>query len=360
MWILREARMKVTRTVSCVAILISTVLALSGISASVSELAPDFSIVDIDGDEFTLSDHRGKVVLIDFMKTECQWCWSMMEELVVIRQNYTEEELVMISISVSDQDTVEDIRDYKLTFNGDWAFAKDDQDLKSIYRISAVPTEYVVDVKGCVHSRIVGYRTWEILAESIDGAKTGCGAPTIPPVEEEMPAYDFTITDTDGNQFQLSDHEGSVVLIDFFIPSGLNSALMHGEIKAIRENFTEQELVIISIGVEAEDNQEIKDFRDDYGGNWTYARDIEELWQQFGVTATPTICVVDVDGNIQFHNVGFLESQEMIHYVEYAKTGDGPSDICRTDIDWLTISVITGGFVVLAIVFIFWGMRRGA
>ena len=354
MWILREARMKATRAVFCVAILTSTILALSGIDASLSEQAPDFSIVDIDGNEFTLSDHRGKVVLIDFMKTKCQWCWVMMKELMVIRQNYTEEELVMISISVGEEDSVEDIQDYKLTFNGTWAFAKDDQDLKSIYGISAVPTEYVVDVNGCVHSRIVGYRSWDVLAESIDGAKIGCDAPLVPPVEEETPAYDFTITDTDGNQFQLSEHEGSVVLIDFFMPSGLNSALMHGEIKAIRENFTEQELVIVSIGVEAEDDQEIREFKDDYGGDWTYARDIEGLWQQFGVTATPSICVVDVDGNVQFHHVGFLKAKEMINHIEDAKTGDEP-----TGMDWLTISVISGGFMVLAIVFIMWELRRG-
>lgn len=349
--------LKGARAVSCVIMFISIALAFSGISVSVSDLAPDFSIEDIDGNEFTLSDHRGKVVLIDFMKTQCAYCKDLMYDLVVIRENYTEQELVMISISASEYDTVEDMRDYKHTYGGTWTFAKDDQDLVSIYDITAVPTDYIVDVNGCIHSSIRGYRTWDVLTEKINGAKTGCGVPLLPPVEEEKPAYDFTITDIDGSEFQLSEHERSVVLIDFFIPSGLNSALMHGELKAIRDNFTEQELVMISIGVEAKDDQEVRDFKADRGGDWTYARDVEGLWQQFGVNTTPTICIVDVDGRVQFHNVGFTESQELIDNIEEAKVGDQPPPICpECPLVLVAITVVIIA-VVLAILAYKWVLK---
>lgn len=331
MWIQREIMLKGARVVSCVIVLISTALAFSGISAAVDELAPDFSIEDIDGNVFTLSDHRGKVVLIDFMNTDCAHCENLMSDLVVIRENYTEQELVMISISIAEHNTVQDIRGYKQTYEGTWTFAKDNQDLKSVYDISVTPTEYFVDVNGCVQSKIRGYRTWDVLAAEIEDAKTGCGAPLLPVVVEEEPAYGFTIADVEGDEFRLSRYEGRVVLIEFFIPSGLNSILMHEELKAIGENYTYPELVMISIAVEAKDDQEVKDFREDHGGVWTYARDVEGLWQQYGVTATPTICIVDVDGNVQFHNVGFIESQEMVDDIENAKEGVNPQVDCLTD-----------------------------
>ncbi|MCK5290649.1 MAG: TlpA family protein disulfide reductase [Thermoplasmata archaeon] len=323
--------LKGARVVSCVIVLISTALAFSGISTAVDELAPDFSIEDIDGNVFTLSEHKGKVVLIDFTNTECTWCVELMRELVVIRENYTEQELVMISISVADRDTVQDIRDYRQTYEGTWAFAKDNQDLQSVYDISATPTEYFVDVNGCVQSKITGYRTWDVLAAEIEDAKTGCGAPLLPVVVEEEPAYGFTIADVEGDEFRLSWYEGRVVLIDFFIPSGLNSVLMHEELKAIRGNYTDRDLVMISIAVEAENDQEVKDFKEEHGGAWTYARDVEGLWQQYGVSATPTTCIVDVDGNVQFHNVGLIESQEMVDDIENAKEGVNPQVDCLTD-----------------------------
>lgn len=357
--VLEGIDLKSVRALPCLALAICSVLGFSGFATSLSELAPNFSITDIDGNEFVLSDHRGKVVLIDFTRTTCSHCEDMMISLVSIRENYSEQELVMISISGSDDDTEEDLRNFRFEHDGTWSFAKDVQGIHETYDLCATPTEYFVDVNGCVSSKMVGYKTWDVIAERIENAKTGCEPESLSPVTIEEPAFDFAITDVDGNHFTLSDTEGKPVLIEFFDPSGLSSALMHRQLLAVRENFTTEELVIVSIGVEASDNQDIIDFRDEHGGDWIFARDTQGLWQQYGVTETPTLCIVDVDGDIQFHNVGFLESHEMIDDIEGAQIGDEPPpDVSQPENYMLMILMIIGGFIILALVLIWYGLRR--
>jgi peroxiredoxin len=47
--------------------------------------APDFSLADLDGKVITLSDYRGKAVLLVFWST---WCARCLEELTFLRDNY--------------------------------------------------------------------------------------------------------------------------------------------------------------------------------------------------------------------------------------------------------------------------------
>jgi peroxiredoxin len=340
--------------------IIFTAVVFSGVVASAKELAPDFSIDDIDGNTFSLSDHRGKVVMMDFMKTTCTYCIQMMDQLVALRENYSEEELVIISISIGEGDTLDDIRDFMLAHNGTWTSAKDEQDLQATYDIHATPTEYFVDVNGCISSKIVGIKEYSVLAAEVDAAKTGCEPPVVPPVVIEQPAYNFTIGDIDGNDFTLSEHEGRVVLIDFFNPSGLTSVLNQEELKAVRENFTVDELVIISIGVEAETIQEVVDFRESHGGEWIYARDSQDLWMEYGVTETPTVCVVDVDGQVQFHKAGFWESQDLADDIEDAKMGykPPPDDSDADSISYLVYLALIIVFVTIAVILILWRLKR--
>lgn len=208
---------KDTRKILCFVFASFSILAL--FSANVvaqKELAYDFTVTDIDGNTFTLSDHRGKVVLIDFVHTDCFYCQQMQGELKQLRNHFSEQELVMISISTYGDDTEQDVRDFKTDFGGDWTYAKDPQDLGTIYGITGTPTEYIIDVNGYIHVVRQGYRPWTDLVPDIEAAMTGYEPPDLPPPAINAPAPEFTLLDIDGNEFNLSEHKGAVVLIDFF------------------------------------------------------------------------------------------------------------------------------------------------
>ncbi len=48
-------------------LLVLILLAGQGYALQVGDPAPDFTLMDIDGFEYTLSDHAGKVVFLNFM-----------------------------------------------------------------------------------------------------------------------------------------------------------------------------------------------------------------------------------------------------------------------------------------------------
>ena len=73
------------------------------------EIAHDFTLVDIDGNSFTLSKCPAKIVLIDFFAT---WCIPCVEEISVLRRLYSEyprHQLQMISISAENGAILRDL-----------------------------------------------------------------------------------------------------------------------------------------------------------------------------------------------------------------------------------------------------------
>ena len=163
-------------------IILASVLAASAPAKAplVAEKAPDFTLADIDGNTFTLSDHRGKVVLIDFCSTMASHCRSMHENLRTVRDTFTEEELVIVSVFIGAGDTDDDIRDFRTQYGGDWTYAKDTQDLPESYRIGGVPAEFVVDVNGYIHYEHLGSIMAGVLSDEIEEARTGYAPPETP------------------------------------------------------------------------------------------------------------------------------------------------------------------------------------
>ncbi len=163
-------------------IILASVLAASVPAKApiVAEKAPDFTLTDIDGNTFTLSDHRGKVVLIDFCSTTASHCKPMHENLREVRNTFTEEELIIISIFIGAGDTDDDIRDFRTQYGGDWTYAKDTQNLSESYDINGVPAEFVIDVNGYIHYEHLGSVMAGVLSDEIEEAKTGYVPPETP------------------------------------------------------------------------------------------------------------------------------------------------------------------------------------
>jgi len=61
--------------------------------------APDFTLEDINGDEVTLSDHSGKVIMLNFFATWCPPCRAEMPDFNEIQNEY-KDSVKVIAVNV--------------------------------------------------------------------------------------------------------------------------------------------------------------------------------------------------------------------------------------------------------------------
>ena len=109
--------------------------------------APVFTTADINNKKISLTDYRGKYVLISFLAS---WCGPCLEEIPLLQKLKKEylDELQIISVSY-DTDTSafnKAIKKYKMN----WINIIDDDNLISKYGKTAIPALYFLDPKGKV------------------------------------------------------------------------------------------------------------------------------------------------------------------------------------------------------------------
>ena len=117
--------------------------------------APDFTLKLTDGKDIKLSDHKGKIVIIDFWATWCPPCRRGIPDLVDIQKKY-EEEVLIIGISLDNEtkpDVVPFIKQYKINY----PVAYGNMEVVAAFgNIQAIPTSFIVDQSGQIVDTHVG------------------------------------------------------------------------------------------------------------------------------------------------------------------------------------------------------------
>ena len=121
----------------------------------VGTAAPAFALKDLDGKEVSLTDYRGKVVLIDFWATWCPPCLEELPHIQRIHAAYRDSGLVVLAISTDrDKDAVRPfVEKYGYTFPVLFA----DEKVQAAYGVRSIPTVYLIDQQGKVRFHHVGY-----------------------------------------------------------------------------------------------------------------------------------------------------------------------------------------------------------
>jgi peroxiredoxin len=123
---------------------------------SIGKKAPEIEGKDIRGKEMTLSDYRGKVVVLDFgSHRSCGVCRQMYPYLRSMVEKYKEKPVALLGISVED-----DVKELvALAEKGEttWPIWWDGENLKgplaARWVIRSMPTFYVLDTKGVVRNK---------------------------------------------------------------------------------------------------------------------------------------------------------------------------------------------------------------
>jgi len=120
--------------------------------------APNFSVQDADR-TVTLSDLRGKVVVLNFWATWCAPCVEEMPSLVQLQQRFKGNGLSVLGVSIDvDADAYHKfLKDYKV----DFVTVRDpDQKTANLYGTFKWPETYIIDRDGVVRRKFIGAVEW--------------------------------------------------------------------------------------------------------------------------------------------------------------------------------------------------------
>jgi cytochrome c biogenesis protein CcmG/thiol:disulfide interchange protein DsbE len=114
----------------------------------IGESAPDFTLTSFEGDEYKLSELRGKVVVLNFWASWCKPCEQEAEDLETAWQHYNPGGEVLF-LGVDWTDTEKKAFEYMEKFNITYPNGPDlGTRISQSYRTTGVPETFIIDRDG--------------------------------------------------------------------------------------------------------------------------------------------------------------------------------------------------------------------
>jgi cytochrome c biogenesis protein CcmG/thiol:disulfide interchange protein DsbE len=125
--------------------------------------APNFTLTALSGKEATLEEHKGRVVILDFWATWCPPCRRAIPELIKMQEQYRDEGLVILGISLDDPKNTSNsyLMAFKEKYGINYKILRYDIDIMRNYfgtERPAIPTAFVIDREGIIKTKVVGFR----------------------------------------------------------------------------------------------------------------------------------------------------------------------------------------------------------
>lgn len=117
--------------------------------------APDFRFEDATGQTFSLSDFRGKSVMLNFWKTTCGFCTLQLPFIQQVYDNWQDDEVVILIMNIGESaDKVSDFlndRGFSLPMLLDR-----EAEAAAQYRVSGIPIIFFIDKEGLIRGIKLG------------------------------------------------------------------------------------------------------------------------------------------------------------------------------------------------------------
>lgn len=129
--------------------------------------ARDFTLNDLEGNEVTLSDLRGKAVFLNFWASWCPPCKSEMPDIEQLYQETKDTDLVIVTINSGEGVTV--AKRFMEKNNYTFMVLDDHKGVVSeMYRVMALPTSLFIDKNGSLIETHYGAMNIDTMREYVE------------------------------------------------------------------------------------------------------------------------------------------------------------------------------------------------
>lgn len=120
---------------------------------TVGELAPDFTLKNLSGEEVSLSDYRGKIVMINFWASWCPPCRAEMPDMQKLSTE--NDDLVVLAVDV--EEDIKVVKEFIEKGGYDFEVVLDSKgDIYKTYLGNGIPNSYFVDKEGILLGKVRG------------------------------------------------------------------------------------------------------------------------------------------------------------------------------------------------------------
>ena len=127
-------------------------------NVSIGSIAPEFTIKDINGKDFSLNSLRGNYVILDFWASWCAPCREAFPHVKALRKLYEKENLKVVSISIDKNENA--WKKASVKENIDWinliSNTKSENSVDKKYLVEAIPTIILIGKDGKIIMRANG------------------------------------------------------------------------------------------------------------------------------------------------------------------------------------------------------------
>lgn len=145
------------------------------VSSQAPVAVPDFTLQANNGEEVSLSDYRGKVVILNFWASWCPPCKEEMPAFQQLQEDFAGSEdtvLLMLNQTDGQRETKEKADQYLADNEYTFLNLYDTGEVGSaIFGLTGIPATVIVDTEGNLADYTLGATTYEKVAEMVEGAR---------------------------------------------------------------------------------------------------------------------------------------------------------------------------------------------
>lgn len=134
--------------------------------------APDFTLETLSGESITLSELKGKKVILNFWATWCPPCKAEMPHMQEFYSKLTDEdkvELIAINVTESEKLGVGEVEKFVESYGLDFPIPLDmTAQVSKLYGVFSMPTTFMIDTQGRIAQKVIGPLDEKTLNELVD------------------------------------------------------------------------------------------------------------------------------------------------------------------------------------------------